>query len=474
MYQGQIGQRTPSNIYTFSPKFVKREKGRNNNVSTEEEIRSSFVGYLQNDRLQLDLTLPADEDRKETTEKPSWFGSSFFETIQMNWDFILKRFIVIVYFIVGVAVYEHFEDWSLLNSVYFVIQTVTTIGYGNLVPSSDEAKMFTVFYIFIGILLVFSVMNDVGRRLVYFFRSRYRTPRRLNKFQVFVRHFLNLMMWITIVIFIPIVGGLVFYYNEGWTMEESLYFAAITSTAVGYVDRSLSKNSSIIFNFFYIIISVVLTVIALNKIASFKRHLESAELWQIMEEIPPSKTLVEAVAGKKGLNNRKGVTKEEYILHMLQLEGKLNYETDISRWNTKFQEIDLDKDGYFSFADVETYERGEMRRRTMSQESVSSLASSANKNPVSAFFSGVGNFIYQFYDETKDVILETLGFARVASDTGVSSLTKNDNELRDSEIGMTTVVSPIQRAKSLRDVKITDSQRVSLNDGERQSKSPPS
>ncbi|KAK0339474.1 hypothetical protein LTR94_034368, partial [Friedmanniomyces endolithicus] len=106
-----------------------------------------------------------------------------------------------------------------------------------------------------------------------------------------------------------------------------MYFSVITATSVGYGDLLLSKSSSIWFNIFYILVSVALTALALEKISGFKRHLDQQELWQVLDDIHLSKALIDAVNSKDGK-----VTSAEYVLHMLQLEGKLNYSDDIIRW----------------------------------------------------------------------------------------------------------------------------------------------
>ena len=35
------------------------------------------------------------------------------------------------------------EGWSVLDSIYFCVTTVATVGYGDVVPSRDASKLFT-------------------------------------------------------------------------------------------------------------------------------------------------------------------------------------------------------------------------------------------------------------------------------------------------------------------------------------------
>ena len=51
----------------------------------------------------------------------------------------------------GAFMYHTFEGWSFVDSLYFSAVTLTTVGYGDLYPTTDAAKLFTVFFVFIGV-----------------------------------------------------------------------------------------------------------------------------------------------------------------------------------------------------------------------------------------------------------------------------------------------------------------------------------
>ena len=59
----------------------------------------------------------------------------------------------------GTVVFQALENWSWVDSFYFSAVTVTTVGYGDLTPSTDGAKLFTVFYIIAGISIVTTFLD---------------------------------------------------------------------------------------------------------------------------------------------------------------------------------------------------------------------------------------------------------------------------------------------------------------------------
>lgn len=65
---------------------------------------------------------------------------------------------------VGTVVYRLLEDWSWVDSFYFSTVALTTVGFGDLAPSTDASKLFTVFYIFSGVSLIGALLNEFMKR----------------------------------------------------------------------------------------------------------------------------------------------------------------------------------------------------------------------------------------------------------------------------------------------------------------------
>ena len=51
-----------------------------------------------------------------------------------------------------------------MDSLYFSVITLTTMGYGDFSPSTRAGKIFTMFYIFVGIGIISGFVNAVAER----------------------------------------------------------------------------------------------------------------------------------------------------------------------------------------------------------------------------------------------------------------------------------------------------------------------
>ncbi|MBV7335508.1 potassium channel family protein [Chloroflexi bacterium TSY] len=51
----------------------------------------------------------------------------------------------------GAHIYHRLEGWSYLDSFYFTIITLTTVGYGDFSPQTSLGKLFSMLYILLGL-----------------------------------------------------------------------------------------------------------------------------------------------------------------------------------------------------------------------------------------------------------------------------------------------------------------------------------
>lgn len=66
----------------------------------------------------------------------------------------------------GGIFYHHVEKLSWLDSFYFTVVTLTTVGYGDISPTTTAGKVFTMAYLLIGIGLLVSFATRISSRMI--------------------------------------------------------------------------------------------------------------------------------------------------------------------------------------------------------------------------------------------------------------------------------------------------------------------
>ena len=75
-------------------------------------------------------------------------------------------FAIVSFLIIGTAFYHINEKWSILDSAYFSTILLTTIGLGDLHPTSDISKLFTIFYVLMGVGTVLYLLTSIASYLL--------------------------------------------------------------------------------------------------------------------------------------------------------------------------------------------------------------------------------------------------------------------------------------------------------------------
>lgn len=64
---------------------------------------------------------------------------------------------------VGTVVYSVLEGWSPIDSLYFCVVTLATVGFGDLTPTTGVTKLFTVGYIVVGVGIIAGFLSELGK-----------------------------------------------------------------------------------------------------------------------------------------------------------------------------------------------------------------------------------------------------------------------------------------------------------------------
>ncbi len=256
---------------------------------------------------------------------------------------------IAVFYFAGILFFTHVERWDITTCVYFITQTLSTVGYGNIAPATHAGRNFCIFYMVAGLLLIFSVVGDATHSLGSFIQLRNTKFVKRSRVDILLRAVIGAAMWLCLLLLVVLFGAVVISLSEGWSLHTAFYFCAVTATTIGFGDLALHNSFSVWFNVLFILASVSTTAIALKKVGNLRQQVAEAEQEQQLHNIPLTQELLQAIS-----KERLSVTPSEYILHMLQLSGKL-HPSDVEPWLSRFGELDRDRDGLLSMSDVEAH-----------------------------------------------------------------------------------------------------------------------
>ena len=89
-----------------------------------------------------------------------------FQNLLRQAEFKALLTVVVSTLLLGAWFYHVVEKWSWLDSIYFCVITLTTIGYGDLAPKTDVGKIFTMVYIFAGLGMLIGFVDAIGKGVV--------------------------------------------------------------------------------------------------------------------------------------------------------------------------------------------------------------------------------------------------------------------------------------------------------------------
>jgi hypothetical protein len=66
---------------------------------------------------------------------------------------------IVTILLIGSFVMSAIESWTFVDSVYWAIVTITTVGFGDIAPKSTAGRSFCIVYILLGSLIVARAMS---------------------------------------------------------------------------------------------------------------------------------------------------------------------------------------------------------------------------------------------------------------------------------------------------------------------------
>jgi Trk-type K+ transport system membrane component len=93
---------------------------------------------------------------------------------------LLNFFLAILFFtLLGTVVFSVIEGWSLIDALYFTTSTMTTVGFGDLVPTHDASKVMATIYMLLSVPLILLSVGLVTEVVYERIHQKYRKRKRV-------------------------------------------------------------------------------------------------------------------------------------------------------------------------------------------------------------------------------------------------------------------------------------------------------
>jgi potassium channel subfamily K len=322
-------------------------------------------------------TLPViDHDAPSLTEQ--------FEGVDADWSVLrLCALYTLSYIVLAIIAFSFiFEHWTIIDSIYFATSTFTTVGYGDLEPTTEGGQLFTIFFATYGVIILGIFIGIVGhaisegqskaiqklhrsktKRLLKMMFRRHSYESTLSQqstastssdsssffsdhatlFQDVIQVCRVELPEILVVVFLAWILGL----REGWSFTSTMYFCIMSASTTGFGDYTPKSQVDKVYCIFYLPLSVAVFGEVLGRIASLyinrrRRRAEQAFL----------KRCITMCDLRRMDANRDGqVDREEFVCYMLVALQKVDQST-IDELKDIFHVLDRNDNGMLEKDDL--------------------------------------------------------------------------------------------------------------------------
>lgn len=181
--------------------------------------------------------------------------------------------ILMVYLGVGTLIFylvrnqiKGMKTERFLDALYFTIVTMTTVGYGDLVPNSDLTKLLACAFVFSGMALMGLILSKAADYLVekqelllikaMHMRQKVGPSEILKELEINKTRYKFFLVFFLLLILV-IVGTIFLVNVEKLEVIDAFYCVCSTITTLGYGDKSFSTQAGRIFAVFWILTGTI-------------------------------------------------------------------------------------------------------------------------------------------------------------------------------------------------------------------------
>jgi len=293
---------------------------------------------------------------------------------------------LVMYFVVGYMYYSFTEGWNLVDCIYFSVEIVTTVGYGDISPTGDKSMVFTSFYIVAALTIVAASLSKILSIIVIEKvssaiesveaereasimamqgaqnqDSKQQEASKRHKRWRYFRAFGAYLFWIAF--------GTIYYGTqrdltsqlEGDPIVHAFYFSVVTLCTVGLGDFVPKTDSEKLVDVFFMLVGIPTFANALNALSEM--------IWTSNDDVPKELAMMagldptnlmslfdfETQLAQTGCGSQDDdkIDRFEYLAFILVSNSVLRMEV-LKEIMQSFDALDQDGNGYLEHSDLPT------------------------------------------------------------------------------------------------------------------------
>ncbi|XWS30108.1 hypothetical protein CRYUN_Cryun24cG0089800 [Craigia yunnanensis] len=199
------------------------------------------------------------------------------EPASKSTPFIVRQAFIwlILYILTGILIFmtsgsfKGTETFKPVDALYFIVVTLCTIGYGDIVPDATFTKLFTSFFILIGFGFIDILLNGLVTYICDRQESVLLSTVDENRFNTMVQTYMidkakgrmrirmKVCLALAVVIGCIAIGTVAVHFLENLDWVNSFYFSVTSVTTVGYGDFAFTTVTGRCFAILWLLVSTL-------------------------------------------------------------------------------------------------------------------------------------------------------------------------------------------------------------------------
>merc|ERR1712139_231097 len=139
------------------------------------------------------------------------------------------------YYFLAASYFKYMEKWGWTDSFYFAVVTLTTVGYGQFVPTHMESRIGTVIFIVTGVFISAVVVATIQQSVIHTLSERNSLGQSRWR-ELLAPTFLTTSLTVVYCCWV--------HFYDGMPWDKAFYFVIVSFSSVGYGDVLLKDTLS--------------------------------------------------------------------------------------------------------------------------------------------------------------------------------------------------------------------------------------